>query len=137
MDAEASPLTFRMSPLDRALDNLRHRASDGLPYFTPEAQARQYLLLRHLRNVVESDDVRDELITAEQAALRLCTEAASACVSDIRLKLAALIIEATDINDGDQIAGPLGTVLAELTILGDRPLPASDPLRAMTAADAQ
>lgn len=34
-----------------------------------------------------------------------------------------------------QIAGPLGTVLAELTILGDRPLPASGTLRAMTAAD--
>lgn len=123
----ADSITVNQSLFEVAYMRLPNRAAEGLPFFSPEATARQYSLARRAMCVVPDDKTRNELGEEQLHAFDLLAESPSADVEDIRRKLAAAAIELSDIGEGAPTAALLGIAFAELTRLTSVPLPVPIP----------
>ena len=134
------PLNFRSSHFERVLWTLDENAAASCNSSPLRAMARKYLLAERAPGDVSDDDVRSELGELSSNRLGLVAEIPARDFGDVAVKLAVMLVEGDNTSGGgggieEQLHRILASALAELVILGERPLPRADALNAMTADD--
>lgn len=131
------PPTWRTSPFETALHELASQAAEPHAYYSAMGAGRRLLLVRHAVQELGDDDLQNEMADHEDPAFEACTEARSASAGDVAAKIAGIILHSGGLQDIEPIRQALGVCLAELVLLGDKPLPGIAPLLGMTGADAE
>lgn len=131
----------RTTTFDRAMRKIEAEAiGPGNPW-APRNAARLYLLAERAAGDAKNDDALGELGDASTARLERIAATRSRDFGDVAAKLAALIVE----NEQEEpfagggipaaIHAGLCSCLADLVILGERPLPDASAVLDMTAPD--
>lgn len=134
-------LAPRTTTFDRAMRKIDAEAIGGEKPWTPRNAARLYLLAERASADAQNDDAIGELSALAAARLERLAPARSRDIGDLAAKLAALIVEnghSSPVSSGGiegAIHAGLCSCLADLVILGDRPLPDVSAVLDMRAPD--
>lgn len=130
-------LMMRQSLFERALWRLDDEASAGHPYHTPKAIARRWMMANRAASDVPDEEIRTVLSDQAIKLLSHLADAHSRNLDDVAAKVAVVILEGANESGPivDATQSILGHVLAELVLLGDKPLPSTGVLMGMTKAE--
>lgn len=128
---ESAALLFgpRTTSFDRAWRRIESEACAGERPWTPKGAARVYVTAQRAAAVARTDASVEALGVLAEGRLERLAETQSRSVSDVAAKMAALVVEHGRTNSvvagGVESAIHVGmcSCLADLVILGDRPLP--------------